>query len=181
MNKVAFLDRDGVINFDKGYVGHWGDFEFMPGVYRALKRLLEHGYKLVIITNQSGIARGYFTTEDYQKLTKQYLKKLKSEGIEIAKVYYCPHHKLGRIPEFSFECDCRKPRTGMIRKAEKELGIDLENSVLFGDKASDILAGISAGVGKIFFISSCLDHEYILNTDIICCPNLKESVDTLII
>lgn len=143
MKKVAFLDRDGVINVDHGYVSSINDFEWCDGVFEGLLKLKELGFELVIITNQSGIARGYYSEADFENLTKWMLAKLEKQGIPVLKVYHCPHS-----PELC--CECRKPKPGMILKAASELEIDLKNSILIGDKDSDIAAGLSAGVGKNF-------------------------------
>lgn len=143
MKKVAFLDRDGVINVDHGYVSSINNFEWCDGVFEGLLKLKELGFELVIITNQSGIARGYYSEADFENLTKWMLAKLEKQGIPVLKVYHCPH-----APELC--CECRKPKPGMILKAASELEIDLKNSILIGDKDSDIAAGLSAGVGKNF-------------------------------
>ena len=143
MKKAAFLDRDGVINVDHGYVGKIEDFSWCDGVFEGLLRLKELGFELVIITNQSGIARGYYSEADFKRLTKWMLTGLEKQGISVLKVYHCPH-----APELG--CECRKPKPGMILKAASELEIDLKNSILIGDKDSDIAAGLSAGVGDNF-------------------------------
>lgn len=143
MKKAAFLDRDGVINVDRGYVGKIEDFSWCYGVFEGLLRLKELGFELVIITNQSGIARGYYSEADFDSLTKWMLTGLEKQGISVLKVYHCPH-----APELG--CECRKPKPGMILKAASELEIDLKNSILIGDKDSDIAAGLSAGVGENF-------------------------------
>lgn len=149
LRKAAFLDRDGVINVDSGYVGRWEDFRFVPGVFELLTRLIADGYLLVVITNQSGIARGFFTEDDYKRLTEQYLDVLAHKGIKIDAVYYCPHHPQGTVVEYSVPCDCRKPAPGMILRAIKELGIDPSNSLLIGDSERDLEAGRAAGVGQL--------------------------------
>ena len=120
MKKAAFLDRDGVINVDRGYVGKIEDFSWCDGVFEGLLRLKELGFELVIITNQSGIARGYYSEADFKNLTKWMLIGLEKQGISVLKVYHCPH-----APELG--CECRKPKPGMILKAASELEIDLKN------------------------------------------------------
>lgn len=143
MKKVAFLDRDGVINVDHGYVGKIDDFSWCEGVFKGLLRLKELGFEIAIITNQSGIAKGYYSEQDFQKLTSWMLGELEKQGISVLKVYHCPHDQKA-------QCECRKPKPGMILRAASEFGIDLKNSILIGDKDSDIAAGLSAGVGKNF-------------------------------
>lgn len=137
MNKAVFLDRDGTINIEKHYLYKIEDFEFLPGVLQGLKKIQDLGYLLVIITNQSGIARGYYTEDDYNKLTKYMLSILESNGIHISKVYYCPHLKDAVIPKFRKDCDCRKPRLGLFYKAKQELKIDMSRSWAIGDNLRD--------------------------------------------
>ena len=143
--KAVFLDRDGVINIDKSYVYKIEDFEFVDGVFEVLKEFLKRGYKLFIVTNQSGIGRGYYSEDDFFKLTSYMLDKLKEEGIEITKVYHCPHS-----PELN--CECRKPKPMMLLRAKDEFDIDMANSIMIGDKKSDMEAGKNAKVGKTIFI-----------------------------
>ena len=149
LRKAAFIDRDGVINVDSGYVGRWEDFRFAPDAVPMLQRLAEEGYLLVVITNQSGIARGYFTEADYQLLTDRYLEALAAQGIRVAAVYHCPHHPQGTVAQFTRSCDCRKPAPGMILRAIRELGIDPAASILIGDSERDIEAGRAAGIGRL--------------------------------
>lgn len=154
LRKAAFLDRDGVINRDTGYVYRWEDFEFMPGAVEAMRRLQNAGYELVIVTNQSGIARGYYTEQQYQQLSGFMLAKLSHLGVNIAGVYHCPHHPKGIVPEYAIDCDCRKPAPGMIERAARELGLSMLDSILIGDKDSDITAARTAGVGRAFRVAS---------------------------
>ena len=144
--KAVFLDRDGVINVDKGYVHRIEDFEFYPNVFKALKKLQGAGYKLFIVTNQAGIALGYYTEEDFLKLNKFMLKEFEKEGIKIEKVYYCPHREDGIVEKYAIKCDCRKPESGMIRRAIREFGVEPSKSFLIGDKESDILAAHKEGI-----------------------------------
>lgn len=138
MKKAVFLDRDGTINVEKHYLYKPEDFEFLPGVIDGLKRLQDHGYLLVIITNQSGIARGYYTESDFHKLNDYMLTLLEKRGIHIAKVYYCPHLPNGSIEGYRKECECRKPRLGMFYKAKEDFDIDMSKSWAVGDKFRDI-------------------------------------------
>ena len=136
-NKVVFLDRDGTINVEKNYLYKIEDFEFLPGVKIALKILQEAGYLLVIVTNQSGIGRGYYTEDDFSKLNHWMEDELKKDGIIINKVYYCPHFPEAKIEKYRKDCDCRKPALGMYIRAEEELKIDLSGSYAVGDKIRD--------------------------------------------
>lgn len=152
--KAAFLDRDGVINLDRAYVHKWEEFEFVPGAVDAMKRLSDAGYALVIVTNQSGIARGMYTEDDYQLLTRQMCEALAFVGVLVAGVYHCPHHPRGNVPGLAMECDCRKPAPGMVLRAARELGLSLADSLLVGDKPSDVLAARAAGVGRVYAVHS---------------------------
>lgn len=137
MNKAVFLDRDGTINVEKHYLHRIEDFEFLPGVVEGLKMLQDAGYLLVIITNQSGIGRGYYTEEDFHKLNEWMLQTLKDKGVEIAKVYYCPHLPDAKVVAYRKDCECRKPKLGMYEQAIKDLEITLEGSYAIGDKIRD--------------------------------------------
>lgn len=129
MNKAAFLDRDGTINVDYGYVHEYKRFHFIKGAVDTLKALQERGYLLLILTNQSGIARGYYGTEEVEKLHKKVHGYLKEQGIQISKTYYCPHLS---------GCTCRKPLLGMFYQAVKEYDIDLRHSIAVGDNLRDL-------------------------------------------
>lgn len=129
MNKAVFLDRDGTINVDYGYVHEYEKFDFIDGVTDTLKALQQAGYLLIIITNQSGIARGYYTEEDLNELHKKVCKDLENEGIYITQIYYCPHLS---------GCTCRKPLLGMFYQAAKEHNIDMSSSIAIGDNLRDL-------------------------------------------
>ncbi|MCR4942202.1 MAG: D-glycero-beta-D-manno-heptose 1,7-bisphosphate 7-phosphatase [Campylobacter sp.] len=143
--KALFLDRDGVINEDMGYVSKCENFVFIDGIFESLKEFAKSGYTLIIITNQSGIGRGYYSLEDFEILNKFMLEKFKSQGINIAKVCFCPH-----APESN--CQCRKPKPKMILDSAKEFDIDLKKSIMIGDKQSDMDAAINAGVGRHYLL-----------------------------
>ncbi len=136
-NKAVFLDRDGTINIDKNYLYRIEDFEFMPGAVEGLRLLQSSGFLLIIITNQSGIARGYFTEDDYLKLTDWMLSTLKHNGVNISGMYYCPHLPEAEIEEYRKVCDCRKPNTGLFEQAVRDFDIDLSMSYAIGDKPRD--------------------------------------------
>ncbi len=148
-NKAVFLDRDGTVNVDKDYLYRTEDFKFEKNVPQTLKYLYGKGYKLIIITNQSGIARGYFTEKDVIKLHEYIAKKARQNGFEIEGFYYCPHYAGGVVEEYSVECGCRKPGTGLIERAVKEHNIDTAESYMIGDKEADIIAGRRAGLRTI--------------------------------
>ena len=137
MNKAIFLDRDGTINADKDYLYQIEDFEFLPKAVDGLKMLQEEGYLLVIMTNQSGIARGYYTEKDFKRLNCWMLQELQNKGVIITKVYYCPHLPDAKIERYRKSCSCRKPAPGMFIKAVRQFHIDLAQSYSIGDKMRD--------------------------------------------
>lgn len=137
MNKAVFLDRDGTINVEKNYLYRIEDFEFLPGVVDALKLLQQAGYLLIIITNQSGIGRGYYTEADFQKLNSWMIDTLKNSGVYITDVYFCPHLPDAKIDKYRKECNCRKPKLGMYEQAVIDHSISLPNSFAIGDKIRD--------------------------------------------
>lgn len=135
---AAFLDRDGTINIDKDYLYRIDDFEYLNGVEEGLRLLQYKGYRLVIITNQSGIARGFYRENDFQTLSEWMVEDLKRKGIEIAGIYYCPHHPNAQILKYQVQCECRKPKTGLFWRAQKELGIDMDRSIAIGNHVRDL-------------------------------------------
>ena len=152
MRRAAFLDRDGVINRDTGYVHRWEDFVVLPGVVDAMRRLRAAGYLMVVVTNQSGIARGMFTQADFDALTARMCAFFAGAGAPIAAVYHCPHHPTAGGGPLTMACACRKPAAGMIEAAIRDLGIDRAASVMIGDKDSDVAAGRAAGLGAAYRI-----------------------------
>ena len=145
MNKAIFLDRDGVINEDSGYVSRIENFRFIDGVFEALKGFKKLGFFFFFFTNQSGIGRGFYSLEDFENLNKFMLDEFAKNAVFIDKVYFCPHS-----PEFG--CECRKPRAGMILQAINEFKIDPKNSVLIGDKPSDTEAAKNANLANAYQI-----------------------------
>ncbi len=149
MNRAVFLDRDGTVNEEVGYLKDLGQLRLIPGAGSAIRRFHEAGLKVVVITNQSGVARGYFTesfVHDAHALLEQMLRK---EGATLDGIYYCPHHPTAGNSRYTVKCDCRKPGTGLIDLAAKELNIDVRKSYMVGDKWSDIELGQRAGARSI--------------------------------
>lgn len=145
-NKAIFLDRDGTLNIDHGYVHQIDDFQLIEGVGKALKQLQDKGYLLVLVTNQSGIARGYFSEDQFLQLTEWFDWSLDEDhGVVLDGIYYCPHHPEGQ-GEYRQQCDCRKPEAGMFKQAIADLNIDVSQSIMVGDKLEDLLAAEKAGV-----------------------------------
>lgn len=152
--KALFLDRDGVINEEKNYVHRIEDFEFMEGIFELLSYAQSKGFLLIVITNQAGIGRGYYTEKDFHKLNEWMVNQFQEKGITIERVYYCPYHATKGIGGYKKESEHRKPAPGMILQASQELGIDLSRSILIGDKESDIEAGTRAGIKNTILLKS---------------------------
>ena len=172
-NKAVFLDRDGTINVDKNYLYRIEDFEFLPGAVEGLRLLQSSGFLLIIITNQSGIARGYFTEDDYLRLTDWMLDRLKDDGVKISGVYYCPHLPDAEISGYMKVCNCRKPETGLFEQAVRDFDIDLTMSYAIGDKPRDcaicdktdckgFLIGRTSSNPKVKQVSSLLEAAKII-------------------
>jgi D-glycero-D-manno-heptose 1,7-bisphosphate phosphatase len=145
--KTIFLDRDGVINKEKNYLHKIEDFEFINGVFEACQYLESLNYKIIITTNQSGISRGYYTENDFQKITKWMLSQFINNNINILDVIHCPH-----LP--SDFCDCRKPKPGMLLSAMTKHNIDMEKSWMIGDKEKDIIAANAAKIMNTILVRS---------------------------
>ena len=143
--KALFLDRDGVINIEKEYLYKIEDFEFIDGIFELCRLYQALGYIIIVVTNQSGIARGYYSDKDFNILTLWMLKQFQDNDIMIEKVFYCPLH-----PNISGNCSCRKPNAGMLKMANKEFNLDMKNSIMIGDKERDIEAGLNAGLYETY-------------------------------
>lgn len=135
--RAVFLDRDGTINVEKGYLYRIADFEFLPGVIEALQMLQKAEYQLIVVTNQSGIARGYYTEDDLAVLHKWMQERLSEAGVSLSGIYYCPHHPQASIERYRVGCDCRKPQIGLFIKAARELRVGFDGSYVVGDKLRD--------------------------------------------
>jgi D-glycero-D-manno-heptose 1,7-bisphosphate phosphatase len=139
MEKPAvFIDRDGTINEQRGYINHLSRFELLPGVTDAVKLLNKNNFFAIIVTNQSGVARGYYPVSLVHQIHELMTKSLEREGATIDGIFYCPHHPRGIVPEFTADCDCRKPKTGLVHQALKIFDIDMSNSYVVGDRYVDI-------------------------------------------
>lgn len=151
-NKALFLDRDGVINIEKNYVCSIAEFEFIPEIFEIIKKYQDEGFLIFVVSNQAGIARNYYTQTDVDTLHNWMVEQFRQKGIFIKEVYYCPHH-----PDYTGDCECRKPKPGMINKAIEKYNIDPLKSVLIGDKTSDIQAGINAHIGQNLLIHDLIN------------------------
>ena len=148
--KTIFLDRDGVINKEVGYLYKIKEFEFIDGIFEACLSLINLNYQIIIISNQSGISRGYYTEDDYQKITKWMISQFKKKGVLIIDTYHCPHSP-------NSDCNCRKPKPGMFLNSNKKHSISFKNSWMIGDKETDIIAANKAGINKTILVRS--GHE----------------------
>lgn len=157
-DKAVFFDRDGVLNEDVAYLYKIADLRWVEGAREAVAYLTQLGYKIFIVTNQSGIARGYYTVDEMQQLHEYMQRAIAADGGKIEKIYYCPHHPEGSVAEYACTCDCRKPKPGMILNALAEYDIDKEQSFLIGDSKRDVEAAEAAGIkGYLFTGGSLLD------------------------
>lgn len=152
--RLLLLDRDGIINVDKGYVGSKADFELMPGIIEVITEFANQGFLPVVVTNQSGIARGYYSEQDFAELTRWMQQLFSRYGLPHVPVYYCPHHPEKGQGEYRQPCHCRKPEPGMLRRAAHDLQADLSRSVMVGDSWRDMQAGARAGVKVLCYVSS---------------------------
>ena len=180
MKKAIFLDRDGTINVEKDYIYKSEDLVFEEGTIDALKTFKNLGYILIVVSNQSGIARGYFTEEDLNIFNNNMNEILKKNGIEITEFYCCPHHPDG-IGEYKKVCECRKPNNKMIEDAIKKYNIDREKSYMIGDKTSDIGAGIKSNLKTVLVKTGygLKDMEKINKNETLVCENLKDFSEVL--
>jgi D-glycero-D-manno-heptose 1,7-bisphosphate phosphatase len=158
LRRAVFLDRDGVLNRDRGDVSRPEDFEWMPGVMHALRALRRAGWALVVATNQPGIARGLYGPAEFDNLTAWMHSELARHGITLDAVYHCPHLADAPLAAWRRQCDCHKPSPGMLRRAVRDLGLHLPACVMIGDKPSDIRAGRAAGVAACIRITEALDQ-----------------------
>ncbi len=174
-NLAVFLDRDGTINEDTGYIDSPERLVIIDGVFSAIKRLNSKGFKVVVITNQSGVARGYFSKEAADAVNKRLEDVLKKNGAHLDGIYYCPHH-----PDDN--CECRKPKTGMLEKAKKDLHIDFEKSYVVGDKVSDVeIARKIGGKGILVLTGAGKDEEgKLLHKPSYIANDLKDAVEWII-
>jgi len=158
--KALFVDRDGVINVERGYVHSREDFQFQDGIFELCRAARSLDYMIVVVTNQAGIARGYYTESQFLDLSEWMVARFIEHGVRIARVYYCPYHPVHGIGAYKRESPDRKPLPGMLLRARADLDLDLASSVLVGDRATDIQAAEAAGVGtKILLRSGAADLE----------------------
>lgn len=166
MIQGVFVDRDGTINVERGYVYRTEDFEYVPGALEALRLLSERKVKIYIVTNQAGIAKGIYTETDFKSLTKNMLDNMARHGIEITDVLYCPHHPEGTVPGYRKVCTCRKPNAGLLQAVIDKEGFAPDCLALIGDKNSDIEAGRKLGI-RTYLVETGygIDHKHTTRAD----------------
>ncbi|KZN46783.1 hypothetical protein N474_04030 [Pseudoalteromonas luteoviolacea CPMOR-2] len=169
-HKALFLDRDGVINHDHAYVHTIDEFEFIEGVFEACQQFSRRGYKIIVVTNQSGIGRGYYDEQQFSLLSKWMCEQFATHHVEIDGVYFCPHHPKKALPKYLRACDCRKPEPGMLLQAIKDHDIDPAQSIMVGDKVSDLGAAKAAGVTTKILVRSgqTFDEASTAEADFVC-------------
>lgn len=179
MNKAIFFDRDGTLCEDRNYLRRSSEIRILPGVVQALQQLRNRGFQLIIVTNQSGVARGFFTEKDLAEIHTVLSSHFDQAGIRFAGIYHCPHLENGEVPGYSDPCECRKPQPGLLLKAAAEHDIDLKASFMIGDKTSDIEAGRRAGCRTILLSESRFSAENIQAPDWIA-PDMLSAVEWIL-
>jgi D-glycero-D-manno-heptose 1,7-bisphosphate phosphatase len=179
--RAVFLDRDGTINVEVQYLSDVSKFQFIPGVPWALKRLKEAGYLLVVVTNQSGIGRGYYDEAALDSIHQHMHADLASFGAAIDACYFCPHHPEHAVGEYRKECGCRKPLPGMLQQAAADLDIDLAASFMIGDKLADVEAGINAGCTSLMVLTGYgAAHAPLLPEGVVAYPDLLAAAEAIL-
>jgi len=151
--RAIFLDRDGTINEDVGYPDNSGQIKIYPSSFEALAKINASGFLAVIITNQSGIGRGYLTEADLEEIHQKMKADFAGRGVYVDGIYFCPHYELSANPRYRKDCACRKPKPGLARRAAKDLGIDLAGSYFIGDKVEDVLFGLNIGARPVLVLT----------------------------
>lgn len=174
--RALFLDRDGVINVDIGYLHRREDCIFIPGIFELVRRARAAGYDVFVVTNQAGIARGYYSEETFAEFTEWLLLQFVAEGASVTDVYYCPHHPTAGVGKYHTACECRKPAPGMLLRAAREHIIDLSRSVMVGDSEADMVAAKAAGIGARYLLGAAVDES----AATVHVGNLFEVIDRLV-
>ncbi|MEA4862014.1 MAG: D-glycero-alpha-D-manno-heptose-1,7-bisphosphate 7-phosphatase [Victivallaceae bacterium] len=175
MRKACFLDRDGVINVEVCYLHEPEKTELIPGITEALKKLRAAGYLAIVVTNQAGVAKGIFPEEDIARTHARIVELLAAEGAAVDDFFYCPHH-----PDYTGDCDCRKPAPGMIIEAARKWNIDLGASFLIGDRLSDIFAGRNAGLADEYLVMTGYGATAVQNPEAATVTKAENPLDAVI-
>lgn len=182
MRRAVFIDRDGTISEEVGYINHPSRFRVFPYAAAAIKHLNEAGWLAIVVTNQAGVARGYFSEDMIKTVHAEMAKELEDGSARLDAIYYCAHHPSVGEPPYRFDCDCRKPKPGLISRASRDLNIDLAGSWMVGDRYSDVELARNAGVKSMFVLSGYgrgeWEHQrssWIVQPDLVA-ENLLEAV-----
>lgn len=175
---ALFLDRDGVINVDRGYTHRREDFQLVEGVLDLCRAAVEAGHLVVLATNQAGIGRGYYSEVEFERFTRWMMGELWGLGVPVAAVYFCPHHPLAGVGPYREACPSRKPEPGMLLAARDDLALDLSACVLIGDKVSDLEAGYRAGVGRLVLLGTPKEPQ-LLPEGAVAVGTLREAREAL--
>jgi len=162
---AVFLDRDGTINEEMGYINHPERFIIFPYVAESIKTINDLELKVIIVTNQSGVARGYFSESLVNELHRKLKKEMANQGAKIDAIYYCPHHPKEGHGQYKSDCECRKPKPGMILKAVKDYGLDLKKSYMIGDRYKDVLFAKNLNMKSGFVLTGYGRGEYTFDKD----------------
>ena len=171
--KTIFLDRDGVINKDTNYLSKIEEFEFINGIFKTCQYLLSMGYKIIVVTNQSGISRGYYSEKDFQNITKWMLSQFEINGVDILDVFHCPHS-----PDSN--CNCRKPMPGMFIKAKNIHNIDFEKSWMIGDSERDISAANLAGIKNTILVNTSNSEDEVASKAKFFLDSVEQTIDVIL-
>ena len=176
LRPALFLDRDGVINVDHAYVHKRADFEFVDGIFDLCRAAKAQGYELIVVTNQAGIGRGYYTEADFAQLTAWMCERFSDEGAPITDVFYCPHHPEHGIGDYHRESFDRKPNPGMLLRAAEKHRLSLPGSIMLGDKESDMQAARSAGVETLFLLCHTPEQKQQGSRGAVCIMDLHDAI-----
>ncbi|HGY10813.1 MAG TPA: HAD family hydrolase [Desulfobacterales bacterium] len=160
-DKIVFLDRDGTIIEEMGYINHFSRIRPLPEAIEAIKLFRQYGFKVVVLTNQAGVARGYFSEEALIEMNNYMLQRFENSGARIDALYYCPHHPEGKVEKYRIDCNCRKPKTGLIEKAVKELNLRLDKAWMIGDRMSDVELAKNAGIEATYVLTGYGTGDYV--------------------
>lgn len=171
--QALFLDRDGVINKEINYLYRIEDFEFLDGIFDLCRSAIKNNYRIIVVTNQSGIARNYYSENDLEKLTKWMFGKFAGQGIDISRVYACPHLVNADLESYRRDCHARKPHPGMLLQAQKDFDLDLAKCIFIGDKVCDMEAGLRAGISNLILLNENAPEN--LDPKVRVVSNLKQA------
>jgi D-glycero-D-manno-heptose 1,7-bisphosphate phosphatase len=151
--KALFLDRDGVVNVEVGYLHRAEEVRFVDGIFSLCRTAVRLGYRLIVVTNQAGIARGYYSEADFHAVMEFMREEFRAEGVKLDAVYYCPFHPEHGVGEYKRDHEDRKPGTGMLMRGARDFGVELSESIMIGDRCTDVMAANTAGLRQAFLVS----------------------------